>query len=50
MRRRIHPPAHEAGSYPWPAPEIRTVEWIARWTAHELAHHLFDSRRLLYPA
>ncbi len=37
------------GIYPWPAPEVRTVEWVARWTAHELAHHLFDSRRLLGP-
>src|SRR5262245_43965612 len=35
------------GIYPWPEPEIRTVEWIGRRTAHELAHHLFDIRRLL---
>ena len=35
------------GIYPWPAPEVRTVEWVARWTAHELAHHLFDNHRLL---
>jgi DinB superfamily len=35
------------GIYPYPAPEVRTVEWIGRWTAHELAHHLFDCRRLL---
>ena len=35
------------GLYPWPAPEVRTVEWIGRRTAHELAHHLFDNRRLL---
>jgi hypothetical protein len=35
------------GLYPWPAPEIRTVEWIGRRTVHELAHHLFDNRRLL---
>ena len=35
------------GVYPWPAPEIRSVEWIGRRTAHELAHHLFDNRRLL---
>jgi hypothetical protein len=35
------------GIYPFPAPEARTVEWIGRWTVHELAHHLFDSRRLL---
>ena len=36
-----------AGLYPWPVPEVRTVEWIGRRTTHELAHHLFDSRRLL---
>jgi DinB superfamily len=35
------------GLYPWPVPEIRTVEWIGRRTVHELAHHLFDERRLL---
>jgi DinB superfamily len=35
------------GIYPFPAPEERTVDWIGRWTAHELAHHLFDNRRLL---
>jgi len=26
------------------------VEWIRRRTAHELAHHLFDERRLLHSA
>jgi hypothetical protein len=36
-----------AGIYPWPTREVRTVEWIGRRTAHELAHHLFDERRLL---
>jgi S-DNA-T family DNA segregation ATPase FtsK/SpoIIIE len=35
------------GIYPYPAPEERTVEWMGRHTAHELAHHLFDNRRLL---
>ncbi len=35
------------GVYPWPEPQSRTVEWVARWTAHELAHHLFDIHRLL---
>jgi S-DNA-T family DNA segregation ATPase FtsK/SpoIIIE len=35
------------GVYPWPRPEVRTVEWIGRRTVHELAHHLFDDRRLL---
>src|ERR1700733_7152342 len=38
------------GIYPWPAPQARTVEWIGRRTAHELAHHLFDDRRLLNSA
>ena len=36
-----------SGVYPWPSPEVRTVEWIGRRTVHELAHHLFDNRRLL---
>jgi S-DNA-T family DNA segregation ATPase FtsK/SpoIIIE len=36
-----------SGVYPWPAEEVRTVEWIGRRTVHELAHHLFDNRRLL---
>jgi S-DNA-T family DNA segregation ATPase FtsK/SpoIIIE len=35
------------GVYPWPTREVRSVEWIGQRTAHELAHHLFDSRRLL---
>lgn len=35
------------GIYPWPVREVRTVEWIGRRTVHELAHHLFDERRLL---
>ncbi len=38
------------GIYPWPAPEVRTAEWVGRRTAHELAHHLFDDRRLLNSA
>jgi len=38
------------GLYPWPEPQVRTVEWIGRRTAHELAHHLFDERRLLNSA
>jgi len=37
------------GVYPWPEPEIRTVDWIARRAVHELAHHLFDCQRLLDP-
>jgi hypothetical protein len=35
------------GIYPWPEPEVRTVEWIGSRTVHELVHHLFDNRRLL---
>jgi DinB superfamily len=35
------------GVYPWPVRAVRTVEWIGRRTVHELAHHLFDCRRLL---
>ncbi len=38
------------GIYPWPAPEVHTMEWVGRRTAHELAHHLFDDRRLLNSA
>jgi S-DNA-T family DNA segregation ATPase FtsK/SpoIIIE len=37
------------GIYPWPESHVRTVEWIGRRTAHELAHHLFDCHRLLDP-
>jgi S-DNA-T family DNA segregation ATPase FtsK/SpoIIIE len=35
------------GVYPWPEPEVRSVVWIGRRSVHELAHHLFDNRRLL---
>jgi S-DNA-T family DNA segregation ATPase FtsK/SpoIIIE len=35
------------GVYPFPSPEVHTAEWVVRFTAHELAHHLFDSRRLM---
>ena len=35
------------GVYPWPEPRTRSVEWISRLTAHELAHHLFDIHQLL---
>lgn len=35
------------GIYNWPVTAIRTVEWIGQRTVHELAHHLFDCRRLL---
>jgi len=35
------------GWYPWPTREVRSVAWIGQRTAHELAHHLFDCRRLL---
>jgi hypothetical protein len=36
-----------SGVYPWPVRAVRTVEWIGRRTVHELAHHLFDERRLI---
>jgi len=35
------------GVYPWPVRAVRSVEWLGQRTAHELAHHLFDCRRLL---
>ena len=35
------------GVYSYPAPEVRTVEWIARHTIHEGVHHLMDIERLL---
>ena len=36
------------GLYPWPEPEVRSVEWmVGARTVHELVHHLFDNRRLL---
>lgn len=35
------------GVYPWPEQQARSVQWVARFTAHELAHHLFDIHRLL---
>jgi S-DNA-T family DNA segregation ATPase FtsK/SpoIIIE len=35
------------GVYNWPERAVRSVEWIGRHTTHELAHHLFDERRLL---
>jgi predicted carbohydrate-binding protein with CBM5 and CBM33 domain len=35
------------GVYPWPEPRVRTVEWVARHTVHELQHHLVDLERLL---
>jgi len=35
------------GVYNWPERAVRTMEWLARLTVHELAHHLFDERRLV---
>jgi hypothetical protein len=35
------------GIYPWPEAAERDVLWIGRRSCHELAHHLFDERRLL---
>ncbi|MGY1719005.1 DinB family protein [Blastococcus sp. SYSU DS0552] len=33
------------GRYDYPAPALRDVDWIARHTLHELAHHLMDVDR-----
>jgi hypothetical protein len=33
------------GRFPWPNPELRTVEWVARHTVHEGEHHLIDIAR-----
>jgi len=30
------------GRYNWPVEAVRSVEWIARHTVHELVHHLRD--------
>lgn len=35
------------GVYPWPEPEVRSIEWVGGRTVHELVHHLMDNRRLL---
>lgn len=31
--------------YPWPARQVRTVEWVARHSVHEGEHHLLDIAR-----
>ena len=33
------------GVYPWPARQVRTVEWVARHSVHEGEHHLLDIAR-----
>ena len=35
------------GTYSYPEPALRDVEWIARHTIHELEHHRLDVDRLL---
>jgi hypothetical protein len=35
------------GVYPYPEPQIRTLEWVARHTVHEAVHHSLDVDRLL---
>jgi hypothetical protein len=35
------------GVYNYPAPQLRTVEWIARHTIHEGVHHILDIERQL---
>lgn len=35
------------GVYPWPAPQPRSMDWLARHTVHEGEHHLLDLARCL---
>jgi S-DNA-T family DNA segregation ATPase FtsK/SpoIIIE len=35
------------GYYNYPAPQLRSVEWIGRHTIHEGVHHLLDMERQL---
>ncbi len=35
------------GTYNYPEPALRDVDWIARHTVHELHHHLTDVHRVL---
>ncbi|HUZ20917.1 MAG TPA: DinB family protein [Acidimicrobiales bacterium] len=35
------------GHYNWPVQAVRSVEWIARHTVHELVHHLRDVESVL---
>jgi S-DNA-T family DNA segregation ATPase FtsK/SpoIIIE len=37
------------GIYNYPAPRVRTVEWIGRHTIHEGEHHLQDIDHLVLP-
>jgi DinB family protein len=41
------PSWQRTGIASYPSPDIRTVEWLARHTIHELEHHLMDVARLL---
>ncbi len=36
-----------SGTYTYPEPALRDVDWIARHTVHELSHHLGDVDRVL---
>jgi len=38
------------GTYFYPEPALRDVDWIARHTVHELHHHLTDVHRVLKAA
>lgn len=38
------------GTYSYPEPSLRDVDWIARHTVHELHHHLADVHRVLKAA
>ncbi len=31
--------------YGWPAPAVRTLEWVGQHTVHEMVHHLLDFGR-----
>ncbi len=33
------------GVYPWPAPRVRTLEWVAQHSIHDGEHHLLDIAR-----
>jgi hypothetical protein len=33
--------------YPWPTPTVRSLQWLATHSVHEVEHHLMDVRRQL---
>ena len=46
-RRWTTPAWARTGTYSYPEPALRDVDWIARHTVHELHHHLADVDRVL---